>query len=238
MRQPVLTAARRLQLNKGKLLFLNGILCMLYPLCYTFLILLPKGEGVYNVHSTGTGIVVTNLVFLLILLLNLNTLYTVFSLSPQPRALKTRVAFFTSFTVWSFYILMTFCFILFVPGFLTRFHHFVTHSFRPMQSPFIFIMNIFGAGLGYLSYQYYEGKGMKQFGVLMVFVIFLFCYKLTVPYFLYLLAWVFFAGFHFCLYYEIVDRSRFAQTLKIKLFTENNPSNGLIHFEQDMANPL
>lgn len=232
----LLTAAVKGVLNRQRLLLINGILCVCYPVIYTFLILVPPvAESASNVNTIA--VVTVNIIFLAVILLNLNTIWSVYQLASKPQPKMHRVIFYTCFGTWFIYALTAFSFTLFVPGFITHFFHHVQHRFRPLSLQMIIPCSIFFLGMSSMVWRYYSKSGLREFAGFMIVVLALFSYKYMLPYLFNIMAWVFYSGFQFCIYLIISERERKAaiKSWKGELIPETKFPLG-ISVDQDLVN--
>lgn len=223
--------------SSRNLLFANGLLCIAYPLCYLFLVMLPLGNEMYNPGPSGYGVLVINLLFLGIVILTLNTILALYRQITKPRSLFTKIVFYVVFSIWLVYAVVSCCCSLLIPGFITTFYHFVNHGFRMIDPGFLIILSLFGFGMSYMSWIYYKRMKMKKIACFLVFTLLLFTYKLMLPHYLFITAWVFYGGYNFCIYYAIVDHSNLSGQLNLKIFHVKQDTIGPIIFENDIITP-
>lgn len=233
----VFTAAIKGAFNRQRLLLINGFLCVIYPVIYTFLILVPPvAESSNNVNTTA--VVTVNLIFLAVIILNLNTIRSVYHLAGTLPSKLYRVIYYICFGAWLIYALVAFSFTLFVPGFITHFFHHVQHRFRPLSLQMLIPCTFFFIGMSCMVWRYYSKAGLREFAFFMVVVLALFSYKYMLPYLFNIMAWVFFSGFHFCIYL-VVDESR-KMKASISTWKEDTVATGSLtlgmQMEQDLVN--
>ncbi|MBK6825672.1 MAG: hypothetical protein IPG86_01715 [Chitinophagaceae bacterium] len=106
-----------------------------------------------------------------------------------------------------------------------------------MDFRFFIILSVFGFGMSYLTWMYYKGTRMQQHAYYLIFTLLLFSYKLMLPHFLFISAWVFYAGYNFTIYYNIIDQSGLSRNLELNIFQGHQDGVGLIRFENDISNP-
>lgn len=206
MNHPVLLLLKR-SLRSSHLVFLNGLLCMLYPLCYACVVHI-SFRSTAPTSLQVNCVVLLNFLFLAILILTSFSILVLYRLLKDRQQQRTRLIFFITWSSWLLYVVVSCCLMFFKPGFNSQFYHFVTHEFRWMDPRFFFLLSVFGLGMSYMTWQYFSQLRMQRFACYLLFALLLFSYKMMLPYFLFMMAWIFYAGFHFCIYYEVAEKKR------------------------------
>lgn len=196
----------RAVISRKNLLFSNAILCLCYPLCYILLILLPYGNTATTSSFYTGGVVVLNIIFLLIMALNINTVTVVYSQLLKPKR-YIRVVYWITVSVLSCYLFTAYYLLLNAPGFLRYFHHYIRYSFGSMHISMMIVSLVFLIGMSLLYSEYYRQIKIKYILSFIVPALCCFAFKSTMPFLLYILAWAVFSGCQLLLYYSIVDIS-------------------------------
>ncbi len=192
--------------SKRNLLLSNAILCICYPVCYILLIVLPFGDEATNGYFFTTGVLVLNVTFLLIMVLNLNSVTLLYSLLAKPRQLYVRVIYQVTFLVLLGYVLLACSRLIMQPGFLTHFYHYMRFSFARMTITMTIISCVFMLGFSVLFWQYYSQIRMKYLLVFIIPAIIHFSFKTTMPFIFYIMSWAMYSGCQLLLYFSIVDQ--------------------------------
>lgn len=191
--------------SRKNLLFTNAVLCLCYPVCYILLIVLPYGGEATNNRFYAGGVVVLNLIFLVTMMLNPNTITVVYSQLAKPRKKYISIVHRVTVIVLSFYAIMGCYYALTQPLFMTRFHHYIRFSFRSMDWSMLSISLVLAAGMSILYWHYYRQMKMKYMLVFIIPAILHFAFKSTMPFMFYILAWAVFSGCQLLLYFSIID---------------------------------
>jgi hypothetical protein len=200
-------ACLRTVFSKENLLFSNAILCFSYAVCYVVLIVLPFSQEATKSSFSSGGVVSLNIIFLLALTLNLNTITIAYRQIAKPRK-GLKLVYLVTFYIWLLYVVTAYCLSFFLPGFITHFHHYIWHAFRRLEWPMALIALVFAAGLCILFTEYYRQAKMQHVLLFIIPAILQFSFKVSLPFLFFITGWCVFGGCQLLLYFSIVDSRR------------------------------